>query len=504
MSNAAEPRHGSHPPIDFATQKFFPMRPRLLSLIGSLTACVLIASANAESPSAHPHVVMIVVDDMGFGDAGCYNPQSKIPTPHIDRLAAEGMRFTDAHAPGPLCHPSRYGMITGRYPFRTDVSKWPTQPLIDEGQVTIASLLRDAGYATAMVGKWHLGFAERGYDKPLRGGPIDRGFDQFFGFRASTDIAPYFYIRGDRAVSQPTDHIAANRSDGWSPIQGEFWREGGIAPDLKLDEVMPRFTDEAISIIKAHDASKPLMLYLAYPAPHTPWLPAPAFRGKSEAGMYGDFVMMTDHEIGRVCAALDAAGMSRNTLLIFTSDNGPVWYPDDVKRFGHDPAGGFRGMKGDAWEGGHRMPLIVRWPGRVAAKAISDQTICFTDLMATFAEVVEKNLPAGAGPDSFSFLPVLEGRQPNDKPVRGPIVMQSGSSDAMLIRSGDWKLIDQPGSGGFSKSPQPQLGDPPGQLYNLRNDPSEQKNLYREEPERVAELSRVMKQILNSPASRPH
>jgi arylsulfatase A-like enzyme len=150
------------------------------------------------------------------------------------------------------------------------------------------------------------------------------------------------------------------------------------------------------------------------------------------------------------------------------------------------------------------MPLIVRWPGHVAAKAISDQTICLTDLMATFAEVVGKNLPAGAGPDSFSFLPVLEGRQPNGKPVRGPIVMQSGSSNAMLIRSGDWKLIDQPGSGGFSKSPQPQLGDPPGQLYNLRNDPSEQKNLYREEPERVAELSRMMKQIVNSPVSRPH
>jgi arylsulfatase A-like enzyme len=271
---------------------------------------------------------------------------------------------------------------------------------------------------------------------------------------------------------------------------------------LKLDEVMPRFTDEAISIIKRHDANKPLMLYLAYPAPHTPWLPAPAFRGKSGAGMYGDFVMMTDHEIGRVCAALDAAGMSRNTLLVFTSDNGPVWYPDDVKRLGHDAVGGLRGMKGDAWEGGHRMPFIVRWPGRVAAGASSDQTICFTDLMATFAEVVGKKLPAGAGPDSFSFLSVLEGRQPADKPVRGPIVMQSGSSGAMLIRSGGWKLIDKPGSGGFSKSPQPRLGDPPGQLYNLRDDPFEQNNLYHKHAERVAELTRLMKQIVDTPASR--
>ncbi|MCU0748340.1 MAG: arylsulfatase [Akkermansiaceae bacterium] len=480
------------------------MNHPLLRWLGFLMAYALNAHAKAEPSVAHPHVVVIVVDDMGYGDPGCYNHQSKIPTPHIDRLAAEGMRFTDAHAPGPLCHPSRYGLMTGSYPFRTDVAKWPTHPLIDKGQVTIASLLRDAGYATAMVGKWHLGFDERGYDKPMPGGPVDRGFDHFFGIRASTDIPPYFYIRGNRAVVPPVDHIASNRSDGWSAIQGEFWREGGIAPNLKLENVMPRFTDEAISIIKAHDAGKPLMLYLAYPAPHTPWLPAPAFRGKSEAGMYGDFVMMTDHEIGRVCAALDAADMSRNTLLVFTSDNGPVWYPDDVKRFNHDAVGGLRGMKGDAWEGGHRMPLIVRWPGRIEAGSSSDQIICTTDLMATFAEVVGKNLPANAGPDSFSFLPVLEGRQPIDKAVRGPIVMQSGSGGTMLIRSGDWKLIDKPGSGGFSKSPPARIGDPPGQLYNLANDRSEQNNLYQQHPERVAELSRLMKQIVTSPISRPH
>jgi len=452
----------------------------------------------------HPHVLVIVVDDMGYGDPGCYNPQSKIPTPHIDRLAAEGMKFTDAHAPGPLCHPSRYGLMTGRYPFRADVSKWPSHPLIDDGQVTIASLLRDAGYATAMVGKWHLGFAEHGYDKPLPGGPVDCGFDQFFGLRASTDIPPYFYMRGDRAVVPPTDQIAANWSDGWSPIQGEFWRKGGIAPDLKLDEVMPRFTDEAISMINGHESEKPFMLYLAYPAPHTPWLPAPAFRGKSGAGMYGDFVMMTDHEIGRVCAALDAAGMSHNTLLVFTSDNGPVWYPGDVKRLGHDAVGGLRGMKGDAWEGGHRMPFIVRWPGRVAADSCSEQTISFTDLMATFAEVVGKKLPPSAGPDSFSFLSVLEGRQAADTPVRGPIVMQSGSSGAMVIRSGDWKLIDQPGSGGFSKSPESLSNSPSGQLYQLRDDPAERNNLYREQAERVAELTRQMQRIVDAPASRPY
>ncbi|MCU0795193.1 MAG: arylsulfatase [Akkermansiaceae bacterium] len=479
------------------------MLKHFVRLLGSMLSSAMIGQALASLESTHPHVVLIVVDDMGYGDAGCYNPQSKIPTPHIDRIAAEGMKFTDAHAPGPLCHPSRYGLMTGRYPFRTDVSKWPTQPLIDEGQMTLASLLRDAGYATAMVGKWHLGFAERGYDNPMRGGPVDRGFDRFLGLRASTDIPPYFYIRGDRAVAPPTGRIDASRSEEWSPIQGEFWREGDIAPDMQLDKVLPRFTDEAVSIIESHDPRKPLMLYLAYPAPHTPWLPAPAFRGKSGAGTYGDFMMMTDHEIGRVCDALDAAGISSNTLLVFTSDNGPVWYPRDVERFGHDSVGGLRGMKGDAWEGGHRMPFIVRWPGHVAAGASSDQTICLTDLMATLAEVIGKTLPPGAGPDSFSLLPVLEGRQPVNKPVRGPIIMRSGSSGAMLIRSGDWKMIDQPGSGGFSKSPQPRPGDPPGQLYNLRDDPSERNNLYHKDPERVAGLSRLMQQIVNTPASRP-
>lgn len=479
-----------------------PMRHSLAKLLGLLVVSCPCGHA-AVPPSGHPHVVVILVDDMGYGDPGCYNPQSKIPTPHIDRLAAEGMKFTDAHAPGALCHPSRYGMLTGRYPFRTDTSQWPKKPLIDDGQVTIATLLRDAGYATSMVGKWHLGFAEDGYDKPLPGGPVDRGFNEFFGIRASTDIPPYFFIRGDRAVNPPSGHIAANQSDGWLPIQGAFWREGGIAPDLKLAEVLPRFTDEAIEVIRRRDAAKPLMLYLAYPAPHTPWLPTPEFEGKSGAGMYGDFMMMVDHEIGRVLAALEASGMAGETLLVFTSDNGPIWYPEDIARFGHDSAGGLRGMKGDAWEGGHRMPFIVRWPGRVAAGSTSRQTVCLTDLMATFAEVVAAVLPPSAGPDSFSLLPVLEGRQPDDKPVRGPLVMQSGSNGAMVIRAGDWKFIDRPGSGGFSPSPKPQPGDPPAQLYNLREDPAERNNLHRQHPERVAELTRLMMEIVDAPASRP-
>lgn len=469
----------------------------------------LLAAFGTDAAAAKPNILLILADDMGYGDPRCYNSQSKIATPNIDRLAREGLRFTDAHAPGPLCHPSRYGLMTGRYPFRTDITHWPTQPLIEKGQVTIASFLRNQGYRTAMVGKWHLGFREEGYDQPLPGGPVDCGFQTFFGFRASTDIPPYFYISGDRAATPPTNHIEEHHSPGWASNQGEFWRAGGIAPGLDLKDVLPRLADEACAVINAHagpkpKARQPLMLHLALTAPHTPWLPAAEFAGKSGAGMYGDFVMMVDAQIGRVLAALEKANMMRDTLLIFTSDNGPMWLPADVTRFGHDAAGGLRGMKGDAWEAGHRMPFIVRWPGRVKPGTVTDQTICFTDLLATFADVCGAKLPTGAGPDSYSFLPVLEGRQPKDKPIRGPMVMRAGSSPAMMIRSGDWKLINQLGSGGFSqpKTIQPEPGDPAGQLYNLRTDRAETNNLYLKHPEIVARLEAEMQRIRNAESSR--
>lgn len=484
-------------------------------ILNGLLTAVLLASlaalhaADAPKPASKPNILILLADDLGYGDPGCYNPNSRIATPHIDRLAREGMRFTDAHAPGPLCHPSRYGLLTGRYPFRTDISRWPKQPLIEKGQMTIASLLKAQGYRTAMVGKWHLGFQEDGYDKPLPGGPVACGFDTYFGFRASTDIPPYFFIRGDRAVTPPTEHIEEHHSPGWASTQGEFWRGGGIAPGMDLKEVLPRLTDEACAVIHAHagkmgDARQPLMLYLAYTAPHTPWLPSAEFSGKSGAGMYGDFVMMVDAQIGRVLAALENANLMQDTLLIFTSDNGPMWLPADVARLGHDAAGGLRGMKGDAWEAGHRMPFIVRWPGRVKAGTVSDQTICFTDLLATFAEICGAALPDEAGPDSFSFVPVLDGVRPADRPIRPPIVMHAGSAPSMMmIRSGDWKLINGLGSGGFTKPSliKPKPGEPAVQLYNLRTDPAETTNLAAQHPDKVKELLSAL-QTASGPARR--
>jgi len=444
-----------------------------------------------------PNILVILVDDMGYGDLKSYNPDSRIPTPHLDKLAHEGLRFTDAHAPGPLCHLSRYGLMTGRYPFRANTGAWRNQPSIKAGQTTIASLLRAQGYHTSMVGKWHLGFEENGYDRPLPGGPVDVGFETFFGIRASTDIPPYFYIRGNRAVSEPTERIASNYSTGWSRIQGAFWRAGGISPDLKLEDVLPRFTEEALRKIDSYDSSagKPLFLYLAYPAPHTPWLPSAKYKGTGGAGMYGEFTAMVDGEIGRVLHALETRKLAGNTLVIFTSDNGPVWYDTDVKRFGHDSSGGLRGMKADAWEGGHRMPFLLRWPGVVQAGSTTSHLVCFTDLLATFAEIVASPLPNDQSFDSESFLPILKDPA-SSHPPRGPIVMKAGSG-AMLIRDGDWKLIDQLGSGGFTapKRVKPGPGDPRGQLYNLSTDPSEKSNLWKKHPELVRQLGARMREI---------
>lgn len=474
----------------------------------SAAVLAFLCLAVSSPAGSNPNILLILVDDMGYGDAGCYNPDSRIPTPHIDSLARDGMRFTDAHAAGSVCHPSRYGLLTGQHPWRVNTNVWRKQPVIAADRVTVASLLKARGYRTAMVGKWHLGFAENGYENPLPGGPVDRGFESYFGIRASTDIPPYFYIRGNKAVAPPTDTIAANYSeDGWTKIQGAFWREGGIAPGLELKNVLPRFTDEACDVIRKHGKSaseKPLFLYLAYPAPHTPWLPTGPYNGKSKAGMYGDFTFMVDDMVGKVLKALDKAGLAEDTLVILSSDNGPVWYDKDVKRYGHDSVGGLRGMKGDAWEGGHRMPFLVRWPGVVKAGSVSDQTISFTDVLATFAAITGAKLPAGAGPDSFNILPVLKGSHPKHKPIRGPLVHQA-SRGSTVIRSGKWKLITSLGSGGFSepRKVKPTKGGPQGQLYDMSKDRNETTNLWLEQPKVVAQLQAELKRIQAAEQTRP-
>lgn len=487
-----------------------PVRTGALAVVIVALAFADVAAASSNGTARDlPNILILLVDDMGYGDPGCYNPASRIPTPNIDSLARDGMRFVDAHASGPLCHVSRYGLMTGRYPFRTDVGKWPRHAVIQSHQTTIASLLKARGYATAMVGKWHLGFEETEYDQPWSGGPVDVGFDSFFGIRASTDIPPYFYIRDRRAVTPPTLPIANHHSAGWSPIQGEFWRKGQIATDMKLEEVLPRFTEEAITVIEQHKAAHgdgsrvPLMLYLALPAPHTPWLPAKEFNNRSEADMYGDFATMVDAMVGRVLRALDAAGMADNTLVILTSDNGPVWYERDVERFGHDSSGGLRGMKGDAWEAGHRMPFIVRWPGKVPAGSVSEQLVCFTDILSTLATIVGYKLKGTEGPDSYDFSGQLLGNPSSDGTSRNTLVMKS-SAGLMTVREGEWKLIDGLGSGGFSAPAkiEPKAGQPLGQLYNLSDDLAETNNLYAQRPEMVMRLRQILAAELQKESSR--
>jgi len=361
--------------------------------------------------------------------------------------------------------------------------------------MTVPSLLRDQGYAPAMVGKWHLGFDPylqnqkdpADYSKPLRGGPVACGFDSFFGMHASLDLPPYFYIRNRSPVTPPTGDVPANSSvggpEGWNNIQGAFWREGKIAPDLQLDQVTPRFFQEAESLIKTHAANnrdKPLFLYLALPSPHTPWLPLEKFRGKSGAGMYGDFVLQVDAGIGRVLDALKAAGIDQDTLVLFSSDNGPVWYEKDIEKFGHDAVGGLRGMKFSSWEGGHRMPFLVRWPCRIAQGRVCEQTVIFSDIFATLAELAELNeIPKGTAEDSVSFLPYL--LDADKLPAKRPSIIHNRST----IRDGDWKLI-------LPKQRKKSNGSESAELYNLKADLSEQTNLISKHP---AIAQRLKKQL---------
>lgn len=464
-------------------------------LCGLLTSCGLTAHAQDK-----PNIVFILADDMGYGDLSSYNSQSQIFTPHLDQFARTGMVFTDAHAGGSTCIPSRYSLLTGRFSARMQRGKGP---LIAEGQATIASLLRENGYRTAMVGKWHQGFDQDvreksriavDYNQAFTGGPVDRGFDSFFGMHASLDIPPYFYMKDRAPLLAPTETVEDSTSvggqQGWNKIQGAFWRGGNVAPDFKHHEVTPRFADEAVQVIQTHDGQKPLFLYLALPSPHTPWLPAKEFIGKSRAGMYGDFVMTVDSVVGQVLASLDNAGMSNNTLVVFSSDNGPVWYDKDTQKFDHSSVGPLRGAKGSAWEGGHRMPFLVRWPGKVKAGTRNNHLVSFADLYATFGELAgQKQFSTSTAVDSVSFLPAL--LEPDRQHKKRPPILHG----VKVIRDGDWKLIATKGSRGFTADRGQQFGI---ELYNLQDDLKETNNLADQMPEKVEGLRARISQILQS------
>ncbi|MCA9199466.1 MAG: arylsulfatase [Planctomycetales bacterium] len=458
----------------------------MIVTLGLLSAMIWSVTNAADQPN----ILLIVADDMGYGDPGCYNADSKIPTPHIDRLAQQGMRFTDAHAAASVCIPSRYALLTGRYPFRRRMHE-RQEAVIEANRLTVPQMLRTAGYTTAMVGKWHLGFDEgASYQvaEQLFGGPVDRGFESWFGIHTSLDFEPYYYTRNRTPVQMPTASTPDSASEGWSPIQGAFWRAGRRAPDFHHQDVTPKFTDEAVAYLQNRSPAdaNPFFLYVAFPSPHTPWVPTEDFSGKSQAGLYGDFALQVDAMIGRILQTLDSQGLSDNTLVIFTSDNGPVWLAENVQQYSHHSAGPLKGMKGDAWEAGHRLPFIVRWPSHVEPNSTSDQLICFTDVLATLADVTGVETAAGQAEDSISFLPTLQG-EPNKNARR---TWRWGSGDFRVIRQDQWKLITGLGSGGFSqpKRIQPAPDGPQGQLYDLANDLGETNNLWLEKPEILQRL----------------
>ncbi|WP_439482576.1 sulfatase family protein [Cyclobacterium plantarum] len=466
-----------------------------------------------------PNIVYILADDMGIGDASCYNPESRIHTINLDKLAENGLRFTDAHTSAAVCTPTRYGILTGRYNWRSTLKNGVlggySAPLISTDRLTVGNILQNSGYHTAFVGKWHLGWdwsfkqeyenidnlnriLEVDYSQPIQNGPNQVGFSYAYGFSSSLDIPPYVYIENDRVTALPDRRTVNVDEKG-------FWRDGPTGADFEHVQVLPHLTDKAVDYIRRQSAtSDPFFLYFALPAPHTPILPTTEFMGKSNTNMYGDFMLQVDDVVGRIAEALEEQGVLDNTLFIFTSDNGcspRADYPE-LERVGHDPSGGFRGHKADIYEGGHRVPFIVHWPERVSPGQTSGQLICTTDLMATVAEMLNRQLPDNAGEDSFSFLPLLE--QPNAKAAR-PSIVHHSIEGRFALRRDQWKLIFWPGSGGWTEplTRDGLEGLPDWQLFDLSADPSEQNNLVEAYPGRVKEMKEEMIRLIKNGRSTP-
>ena len=476
-----------------------------------------------------PNIIYIFADDMGYGDMRCNNPDSRIPTPNLDRLAQRGMRFTDSHASSAVCTPSRYSVLTGRYNWRSRLKhgivwQWDAS-LIEEGRETVASLLKKQGYHTACLGKWHLGwdwptldgshpndtlpfgvigcypdrtdFGENiDYAGRIGGGPVDRGFDTYFGVDVP-NFPPYTWFENDRLTDIPTVEKP----------ESMYGNAGKMVPNWDLEKMIPEFTRRAVDLVEARaKAGEPFFLYFPLTSPHSPIVPNKEFQGKSGAGNYGDFVCEVDWVVGQVYDALERTGQLDNTLLIFTSDNGPEGRtPDDLGAFeriresDHYSMGELRGIKRDAWEGGHRTPFVACWPDVIPAGTVCEQPVCLVDLMATCAEITGAELADDAGEDSVSMLPLLRGEV--DRPTRRTVIHHS-LSGKFAVRKGKWVFIDAP-SADESEEPDwfreqrgsESVGDQAGLLYDLSSDLAERHNLYAEHPEVVKELSAILERI---------
>jgi arylsulfatase A-like enzyme len=487
------------------------------------------AAADRES---RPNFVFILCDDLGYGDVQANHPAGKIRTPNVDRIAREGLRFTDAHSPSSVCTPTRYSLLTGRYNWRSRLQSGVlgglSRPLIEPGRLTVAEMLRRQGYHTACIGKWHLGLdwvkrdgqltpPENGiensnqvwnvdYRQPFANGPTTMGFDHFFGISASLDMVPYTFLQNDRVTVVPT----VERTFPFRPdVTEKNTRKGPATPEFDVSQVLPTLTQKAVGYIRDRaEASRrgtPFFLYLPLNSPHTPIAPTAAWLGKSGLGPYADFVMETDWAVGQVLEALSNTGQAGQTVVIFTSDNGcsPEAGIPELHEQGHDVNGPLRGHKADIWEGGHRIPFLVSWPGRIKPGTTCTQLVSLVDFMATAADITGFRLPDTAGEDSVSLLPLLSGKL--DQPVREALVHHS-INGRFAIRQGPWKLALCPGSGGWSLPRDPEAVRqqwPAVQLYRMDADLAEQGNQQAEHPEVVQRLSNLLEQYVTHGRSTP-
>lgn len=505
------------------------MKPLSMLICVTLTFVFRVDGQTAEAP-ARPNILYILTDDQGYGDVSHLNPQGRIPTPGIDRLAREGMAFTDAHSGSAVCTPTRYGILTGRYAWRSKLKRGVlgglSPRLIEPDRMTVASFLESQGYRTAAIGKWHLGMDwvvkagktvnELGIEspaqvwnvdfaQPIGNGPNAVGFDYFFGISASLDMVPYAYIENDRVTRVP------DRDDDFPWFEGRErrTRRGPTAEDFDAADVLGELTRRAVTFLEEHaggaESDQPFFLYLPFASPHTPILPTGDWRGKSGVNAYVDFTMQTDASVVRVLDTLDELGLTENTLVFFATDNGCSPEADfpQLAAAGHHPGGLFRGHKADLFEGGHRVPFFARWPGRIAAGSTYSHPVGLNDLFATCADLLELTPPDNAAEDSVSLLPVLLGK--SLEPVREDIIHHS-INGSFAIREGRWKLLLCPDSGGWSapRPGSPAAADiPPVQLYDLEADPGEQHNLQAENPERVRSMIAKLEQQVSAGRSTP-
>jgi arylsulfatase A-like enzyme len=484
---------------------------------------VVFCHASLFAAGPRPNIVVILADDFGVGDIQAHYPRNKIATPHLDRLVREGLSFRDAHSASAVCSPTRYGLLTGRYAWRTRLQEWVLAcyepPLIDEQRLTLPAFLKRHGYHTACIGKWHLGWEWPGpqpsrtenithalkdatwdFEKPIRGGPTERGFDQYFGVDLP-NYPPFTFIENDRVTLLPTAKFQSDNRRGLGIA--EVFNEAPMAAGWRFDNVLPEITRRAVDYVKGRaETGEPFFLYFALTSPHTPIAPSKQFAGKSGIAPIADFVMETDWAAGQVIEAIDAAGLSENTIVIFTADNGHAgtggW--KQLVKAGHKPSGPYSGRKGDIWEGGHRVPFIMRWPGRVTAGTESHDLLCLNDLFATCAQLLGSNLPDEAAEDSFSFLREALGHDDESGiyPRRRQLVSHSVHGE-FAFRDGDWKLVYTMAGPNIAASRGKRTV---AKLYNLKTDVGERHDVAVQQAGLVELLTNKLREVIDRGVSR--